>query len=74
MFLFQGLKHAARYLIRSRSQNLWVFQPDLVKIYKGRDNAPYRSVIHRIERYQYEARDPDATLIAFRVLHVREQC
>ena len=61
-----------RYLIRSQTEDMWVFQPDLMKIYRERNNAPYRSTVHRIERYSFKVRDPDSTMTAFRVLHVRD--
>ena len=65
------IKGTPRTLIRSQNQNMWVFKPELVDLYQKGDNAPYGSTLHRIERHQFTVYDPEATLIAFRVLHTR---
>ena len=56
---------------------MWVFKDELVQEYHQNKkdnrpkNAPYDSVINRIERYVFSVQDPRSELIAFRVLHTR---
>ena len=50
---------------------MWVFQKELMDRYSAAKNAPYGSTLHRIERYVFSARNPDAEIVAFRVLHTR---
>ena len=64
---------AGRNLIRSKSQDLWVFQPCLTDLYAKGNHPPFGSTIHRIERYQFKVTDPDAALIGFRISHVYER-
>ena len=58
-------------LLKSRQRPMWVFKKELMDQYSDGLNAPYGSRFHRIERYEFNAHDPDATIIAYRVLHTR---
>ena len=65
---FQG---DASTLMRSQRRPMWVFKKELMDQYQSKNNAPYGSTLHRIERYIFTAHDPDATVTAYRVLHTR---
>lgn len=57
--------------MKSKTRPMWVFQKELMDQYSADRNAPYGSTFHRIERYVFSARNPDAEIIAYRVLHTR---
>ena len=69
-YLFQG---DVTTLLKSQRREMWVFKKELMDQYSPRHNAPYGSTFHRIERYIFTAHNPDASIIAYRVLHTRPQ-
>ena len=62
--------------MKSKDRQMWVFKEELVREYHGssktKRNAPYASVINRIERYVFTVQDPFSELIAYRVIHTRD--
>ena len=64
-------KGDAATLMRSRTRPMWVFQKELMDQYSAGRNAPYGSTLHRIERYRFPVSNPDAEVIAYRILHTR---